>query len=78
MTEYIPQRACLLASETVSLLQRRLPETPAPLLHPLLSAVFCHQVEQKPLIQGIIVAHGLKTASSIAGTANNLLEGYLS
>ncbi|CAJ0999686.1 Transcriptional regulatory protein DagR [Sodalis praecaptivus] len=76
MTEYIPQRACLLASETVSLLQRRLPETPAPLLHPLLSAVFCHQVEQEPLIQGIIVAHGLTTASSIAGTANNLLAGF--
>ncbi|MEN3262129.1 hypothetical protein AAH678_26085 [Sodalis endosymbiont of Spalangia cameroni] len=76
VTEYIPQRACLLASETVSLLQRRLPETPAPLLHPLLSAVFCHQVEQEPLIQGIIVAHGLTTASSIAGTANNLLGGF--
>lgn len=76
VTEYIPQRACLLASETVSLLQRRLPETPAPLLHPMLSAVFCHQVEQEPLIQGIIVAHGLTTASSIAGTANNLLGGF--
>lgn len=76
VTEYIPQRACLLASETVSLLQRRLPETPAPLLHPLLSAVFCHQVEQVPLIQGIIVAHGLTTASSIAGTANNLLGSF--
>ncbi|WP_220098827.1 hypothetical protein [Candidatus Sodalis endolongispinus] len=72
VTEYIPQRACLLASETIALLQRRLPETPEPLLHPLLSAVFCHQVEQEPLIQGIIVAH----ASSIAGTANNLLGGF--
>ncbi|MGL9773573.1 MAG: hypothetical protein ACR5LG_05600 [Sodalis sp. (in: enterobacteria)] len=76
VTEHIPQRVCLLASETIALLQQRLPETPAPMLHPLLSAVFCHQVEQEPLIQGIIVVHGLTTAFSIAGTANNLLGGY--
>ncbi|MBS2951671.1 sigma 54-interacting transcriptional regulator [Klebsiella pneumoniae] len=76
ITAYSPLRARLLAQECVTLFAYHFPPTQITLMEPLLTAIFYHQVEPEPLIQGIIVAHGSTTASSIAGTANKLLEGF--
>ncbi|HDZ1939279.1 TPA: PTS sugar transporter subunit IIA, partial [Klebsiella pneumoniae] len=76
ITAYSPLRARLLAQECVTLFGYHFPPAQITLMEPLLTAIFYHQVEPEPLIQGIIVAHGSTTASSIAGTANKLLEGF--
>lgn len=76
VTGYVPQRARLLADECITLFAKQFPRTQLALMKPLLSAIFYHQIESAPLIQGIVVAHGRATASSIAGTANRLLGGF--
>lgn len=76
ITGYAPLRARLLAQECVTLFEKHFPPAQITLMEPLLTAIFCHQVESEPLIQGIIVSHGSATASSIAGTANKLLGGF--
>ncbi|MDU7132646.1 MAG: sigma 54-interacting transcriptional regulator [Enterobacteriaceae bacterium] len=76
ITAYSPLRARLLAQEYVTLFGYHFPPAQITLMEPLLTAIFSHQIESEPLIQGIIVAHGSTTASSIAGTANKLLGGF--
>lgn len=76
VTAWAPIRARLLAQECIALFEKRFSGEQITLLEPLFTAIFCHQVEPEPLIQGIIVAHGSSTASSIAGTANKLLGGF--
>ncbi|POP44292.1 PTS sugar transporter subunit IIA [Superficieibacter electus] len=76
VTGYAPLRARLLAQECVTLFEKHFTPAQICLMEPLLSAIFSHQVEPEPLIQGIIVSHGSSTASSIAGTANKLLGGF--
>lgn len=76
ITAWTPLRARLLAQECIALFEKKFPPEQISLMEPLLTAIFCHQVEPEPLIQGIIVSHGASTASSIAGTANKLLGGF--
>lgn len=70
------QRAQMLADEFLETLHSQVTAQPLPLLTPLLHTLFHTVVEAEPLIQGVVVAHGNATASSIAGTANKLLGGY--
>ncbi|MEN3261066.1 hypothetical protein AAH678_20405 [Sodalis endosymbiont of Spalangia cameroni] len=70
------KKARMLAQETIRLLHQHVTEQPLPLLMPLLGTVFTRQVGDDDVIQGIIVAHGRATATSIAGIANKLSGGF--
>ncbi|AHF77865.1 PTS sugar transporter subunit IIA [Sodalis praecaptivus] len=76
ITDYVAQKARMLAQETIRLLHQHVTEQPLPLLMPLLGTVFTRQVGDDDVIQGIIVAHGRATATSIAGIANKLSGGF--
>ncbi|WP_312885011.1 PTS sugar transporter subunit IIA domain-containing protein [Candidatus Sodalis endolongispinus] len=74
--DYVAQKARMLAQEAIRLLQQHVSNQPLTLLAPLLSTVFNSQVGDDDLIQAIIVAHGMATASSIADSANKLSGGF--
>lgn len=76
ISDYVSGKASLLADECITLLARNVTPQPLPLLRPLLSCAFHSLAGEDDLIQGIIVAHGRTTASSIAGIANQLTGGY--
>jgi hypothetical protein len=74
--DYVSGKARLLAEECIALLTLHVAPHPLPLLHPLLSCAFNTLAGEDDPVQGIIVAHGRSTASSIAGIANQLTGGY--
>ncbi|MCA7011171.1 sigma 54-interacting transcriptional regulator [Dickeya dadantii] len=76
ISDYVSGKASLLAEECINLLTRYVTPQSMPLLHPLLSCAFHSLAGEDDIIQGIIVAHGRTTASSIAGIANQLTHGY--
>lgn len=76
ISDYVSGKASLLAEECITQLARYVTPQPLPLLHPLLSCAFHTLAGEDDIIQGIIVAHGRTTASSIAGIANQLVGGY--
>ncbi|HAT1644566.1 TPA: AAA family ATPase [Raoultella planticola] len=76
ISDYVSVKASLLAEECMALLAEHVTPQPLPLLRPLLSCAFQTLAGEDDHIQGIIVAHGRSTATSIAGVANQLTGGY--
>lgn len=76
ISDYASGKASMLAEECMALLKEHVTPQPLPLLRPLLSCAFHTLAGEDDPVQGIIVAHGRSTASSIAGVANQLSGGY--
>lgn len=75
-TAWLSVKAKLLALECVTRLKAEGIEENSPLLLPLLGCILHPLAGEDDLMQGIIVAHGRATASSLAGIANQLCGGY--
>lgn len=76
ISDYVSVKANLLAEECIALLAEHVTPQPLPLLRPLLSCTFQTLAGEDDPIQGIIVAHGRSTATSIAGVVNQMTGGY--
>jgi len=77
ITDYVSCKARLLAEMCIDLLHLHVTRDPLALLTPLLRSAFNNIARDDDGIQGIIVAHGRSTASSLASTANQLTGSFI-